>query len=518
MYQRKLVKQLISRLCEIRRCIQIIVGPRQTGKTTVINQALESIQAPIHYVSADDPTWTSQSWIRNEWEKGRLLSQGSSEGAVLVIDEIQKITQWSSVVKQLWDEDTRYKTSLKVVLSGSSTLLLQKGMFESLMGRFEVLYSTHWSYSECCEAFNYSFEDFLYFGGYPGAAEWRNDIERWQRYLSASIIEPTISQDILMMEEIRKPALMRALFYLGATHSAQELAYTKIQGQLADAGNTVTLAHYLGLLEHAGMLRGLEKFAFNKVRQRKSAPRFMVFDTSLMVLAADILPAQAIQDSVFRGHLIESAVGAYLISRSQEEGFKVYYWRDRNQEVDFVLQKGAAITALEVKSGRIRRTSGEQAFLKRYPQALFYLVGSQTCPIEDFLLGKIDLFKITEAAVDLTPVKADEIIDVFSEFINERAASGVLFAQVVSDISYKDRIVSITFDPVGKGIDITLFNSINPFSNLAEFAGTPIAFNDNIGIRLRSAIDGVRTVLADGTPLGTMTTEEIYSIGTVDEF
>ncbi|MDR2715383.1 MAG: AAA family ATPase, partial [Coriobacteriaceae bacterium] len=276
-FQRKLVSQLVQRLREPRKFIQIVVGPRQTGKTTAVTQALESVSASIHFVSADDPMNTSQNWLRNEWERARILSDKTDGKAILIIDEIQKINQWSSLVKLLWDEDTHYKTPLKVVLTGSSSLLLQKGMSESLMGRFEILYSPHWSFQECSDAFGYTLEDFLYFGGYPGAAGWRDDIERWMRYMSASIVEPTIMQDVLQMEEVRKPALMRALFYMGAAYSAQELSYVKLLGQLQDAGNTVTLAHYLELLDHADMLCGLGKFTFEKVRQRKSSPRFMVY-------------------------------------------------------------------------------------------------------------------------------------------------------------------------------------------------------------------------------------------------
>ena len=516
MFQRELVSILKRRLEEPRQFIQIIVGPRQTGKTTAVNQALEKINIPIHYVSADDPVLISQSWLKNEWEQARLLCESNKKEAILVVDEIQKIPQWSSIVKLMWDEDTRYGTPLKVVLTGSSSLLLKKGMSESLMGRFELLYSPHWCLKECSDAFGYTLEEFLYFGGYPGAAKQRDDIERWRRYINTSIVEPTISQDVLQMEEVRKPMLMRALFYMGAAYSAQELSYVKLLGQLQDAGNTVTLAHYLELLERAGILCGLQKFTHEKVRQRKSSPRFMVYDTSLMVLAADTTPTQVISDTVFRGHLVESAVGAYLLARSQEEGFKVYYWRDCNQEVDFVLQKGMSITALEVKSGRVKGTGGTLAFLKNYPQALCYTVGSKTCPLEDFLLGRVELFKATERQLDATPPSAMEIIGEFEDFISERAASGVLLAQVVSNVSYNDRMVRVTFNPASKGIKVGVFLSLSPFSNLAEFAGTPIAFNDRVGKWLRPEIDGVEALLDDGASLGTLTTAELYRLGTGD--
>jgi len=385
LFRRRLVEQICERLAEPRRFIQIISGPRQTGKTTAVLQALEKCGLQSRFVSADDPNLNSVEWIRNEWQQAR-----SAE--VFIIDEIQKISQWSGMVKLLWDEDSRKKTPLKVILTGSSSLLLQKGMKESLAGRFELLFCPHWNFAECKEAFGYTLEDFLYFGGYPGAAGFRNNEERWARYIGNSIVEPSISQDILLMEEIRKPALMRSLFMLGASYSAQELSYTKIIGQLQDAGNTVTIAHYLELLAKANIMCGLQKFSENKLRVKQSSPRFMVYDTSLMTYSHGSGRKSFLENATMRGHLIESAVGAYLLARAREEGFEVYWWRDRDKEVDFVLQKGKNIIAIEVKSGRVKHIGGYLDFKKKYPKAMGLVIGDSNCSLEDFLLGKVGLF------------------------------------------------------------------------------------------------------------------------------
>jgi len=390
MFQRKLVAQLVERLNEPRRFIQIVVGPRQTGKTTAVLQALDEIKTPRHFVSADDPNLVGAEWLRNEWEQARVLAK--DDDAILIIDEIQKVGNWSSIIKLLWDEDNRLRVPLKVILTGSSSLLLQKGLAESLMGRFEILYSPHWSYAECKEAFGYSLDDFLFFGGYPGAATLIKDENRWARYMGTSIVEPTISQDILMMEEVRKPALLRSLFMLGSGYSAQELSFTKMLGQLQDAGNTVTLAHYLELLGKASMLTGLQNYSGNQIKARKSSPRFIVYDTSLMTYADGANRRRLLESATDRGHLVESAVGAYLLARGTEEGFEVYWWRDRGDEVDFVIKKGSQLTAIEVKSGRIKNTGGSLVFKKRYPEALSLIVGSSNLPLEDFLLGKKPLF------------------------------------------------------------------------------------------------------------------------------
>jgi len=390
MFKRILVSQLVNRLNEQRRFIQIVVGPRQTGKTTAVLQAIKTLNLPTHFVSADDPNFVSTEWLRNEWEQARNLTKNGE--AILIIDEIQKVSKWSSVVKLLWDEDTRLLSNLKVILTGSSSLLLQKGLVESLMGRFEMLYSPHWNYAECKDAFGYSLEDFLFFGGYPGAASLIKDENRWARYIGASIVEPTISQDILMMEEVRRPALLRSLFMLGAGYSAQELSYTKMLGQLQDSGNTVTLAHYLELLGKANMLTGLQNYSGSQIRTKKSSPRLMVYDTSLMTYADGANRRRLLDNATDRGRLVESAVGAYLLARGKEEGFEVYWWRERSNEVDFVIKRGTQLTAIEVKSGRVKNVGGSLVFKQKYPEALSLVVGSANLGLEAFLLGEKELF------------------------------------------------------------------------------------------------------------------------------
>ena len=390
MFKRELVSQLKDRLNEPRHFIQIVVGPRQTGKTTAVLQALEEVNVPKYFVSADDPNLIGAEWLRNEWEQARVLAKSGE--SILVIDEIQKVDKWSSIVKLLWDEDNRFHVPLKIILTGSSSLLLQKGLVESLMGRFEILYSSHWNYAECKKAFDYSLNDFLFFGGYPGAALIIKDENRWARYMGTSIVEPTISQDILMMEEVRKPALLRSLFMLGSGYSAQELSFTKMLGQLQDAGNTVTLAHYLELLGKASMLTGLQNYSGNQIRSRKSSPRFMVYDTSLLTYADGANRRRLLDNTTDRGRLVESAVGAYLLARGKEEGFEVYWWRERNNEVDFVIKKGSQLTAIEVKSGRVKNVGGSLIFKQLYPEALSLIIGSANLSLEDFLLGKKQLF------------------------------------------------------------------------------------------------------------------------------
>jgi hypothetical protein len=387
-FHRHLYPLLYSRLSEDRRFIQVLSGPRQVGKTTLARQIGEGLGEPVHYVSADEPTLQDRAWLAQQWEVGRslALSRGTAGPALLMIDEVQKIAGWSETVKRLWDEDTHSGTALKVMLLGSSPLLVQQGLTESLAGRFEITPVPHWSFPEMREAFGWSLEQFLYFGGYPGSAALIGDEERWRRYIIDALIETTISRDILLLSRVDKPALLRRLFHLACEYSGQILSYQKMTGQLQDAGNTTTLAHYLDLLHGAGLVAGLQKYAGEKVRQRGSSPKLQVLNTALMTALGPVRFADLDKDPEFKGRLVESAVGAHLLNTSRGAGVDIQYWLDRNREVDFVLVSGRAITAIEVKStARRANPPGVDAFMGAFPSARPLLVGAQGIPIAEFL-------------------------------------------------------------------------------------------------------------------------------------
>lgn len=396
MYERAQVNVIATRMHERENpLMQVVVGPRQTGKSTMIVQALRKAGIRNHFVSSDDAIIPSEQWLRTEWQQARNEALRDPSPMVLIVDEVQKIPSWPRAVKSLYDVDQRMMNPLKVILSGSSSLLLHKGLEDSLMGRYELIRSPHWSFTECAKAFGFTLDDYLYYGGYPGAARFAGDDIRWTSYMRDAIIEPTISQDVLALEDIRKPALMRALFRLGAIYSAQELSYTKMLGQLQDAGNTVTLAHYLDLLSKAGMICGLDKYSDKELARRKSSPRLMVYDTSLISAVSPKGRDRLLGESDMRGRIVESSVGARLLARSADEGFDVMWWREGIQEVDFILRKGTALTAVEVKSGRESSQSGMGTFLARHPEARRIIVGSSAsgaCTVEDFLLDGIPLF------------------------------------------------------------------------------------------------------------------------------
>jgi len=388
MFTRPIDTRLAERLREPRRFIQVVWGPRQVGKTTSVTHALETLGLPHHYVSADSPATHTTAWIRLQWERAR--ADAAPGPVVLAFDEVQKIPGWSDAVKALWDEDTRAGRDVRVVLLGSSPLLMQAGMSESLAGRFEVLRWTHWTYGECRAAFGWDLETFLFFGGYPGAAPLVDDVPRWRSYIVDSLIETSVSRDILLMTRVDKPALLRQLFALGCEYSGQVLSYTKMLGQLTDAGNTTTLAHYLDLLGGAGLVTGLPKYAGGAVRQRASSPKLQVLNTALMSAVSGREPGDAVSDTAWRGRLVESAVGAYLLARAHEAGFAVRYWREGDREVDFVLESRSELVAIEVKSDDtpLGTHRGMLAFGERYPDARLLTVGADGIPLERFLLGE----------------------------------------------------------------------------------------------------------------------------------
>ena len=395
-YARPQLAVLLGRLAEQPRFIQILAGPRQVGKTTLIQQAASHLGDRLLYAAADLPSAPTPEWIQQQWMRVTLAAQAeaaqpknkraaaSSRPWVLVLDEVQKIPRWSETIKALWD---RRPKNIHLVLLGSSEFLVQQGLTESLAGRFERIRVPHWSYSEMRDAFGWTVDQFIQFGGYPGPAPLIQWPERWRGYLQDAIIEPIVTRDVMSLARIDKPILLRRLMELGCIYSGQMVSYQKLQGQLQDAGNTTTLAHYLQLLTSAWMLTGLPKFAGDQARQRASSPKLQVYNTALQSSQGPAFRSPAFQrhDPEQWGRLVESAVGAHLLNSLPADA-RLYYWRDRNMEVDFVVQTPQQLLAIEVKSGaRLRNPNGLSAFCKAYPQATPVVVGTGGVPLNEFL-------------------------------------------------------------------------------------------------------------------------------------
>ena len=395
MYKRVEYQQITERLKEQRKFIQVVIGPRQVGKTTVVKQVLQDIDLPYQQFSADNVPATNTAWISNCWASVRSLKESKGfESMILVIDEIQKISNWSEAVKKEWDADTFNDCNIKVLLLGSSRVLLEKGLSESLGGRFEEIRMTHWSYLEMKECFGFTLDQYLFYGGYPGAAELVCNQDRWEQYIQSAIIDATINKDILMNTPISKPALLRQTFELGASYSGELLSLSKMLGSLQDAGNTVTLAGYINLLDESGLLCGLQKYSIDTARRRASIPKLQVYNNALKMVYQPLTFEQAIMDRKQWGHIFESGIGAWIISQAFSRRFEVFYWRERTDEVDFIIRKKGTVIAIEVKSNAEKNTQGLDVFRKRFSPKSTFIVGDGGISAEDFLSMDItNLFK-----------------------------------------------------------------------------------------------------------------------------
>ena len=372
--------------------IQVVSGPRQVGKTTLALQVLERWNGPKVYQTADQPNIPSFEWISMHWQKARTLTSHRGPEALFVLDEAQKIPHWSEIVKKLFDEDRRLKRRLRIVLLGSSALLMQRGLTESLAGRFEIHRHNHWSFSECREYFSLGLEEYLYFGGFPGALPLRKNQARWARYIRDSLIETVLSKDVLLMMPVSKPMLLRQIFGLATAYPAQILSYQKMLGQLQDAGNTTTVASYIKLLSNAFLVTALERWSGSKIKQRGSIPKLLVMDNALISAMSGQKFGEVKKNKVLCGRLLENAIGAKLYAILREKGANLFYWRQRQEEIDYVIQAGDRLIAIEVKSGIAKQAERNLiAFRRQYKKAKPVIIS----PLKDLRDKKQDIKYIT---------------------------------------------------------------------------------------------------------------------------
>ena len=352
-----------------------MVGPRQVGKTTLARQLMARVDMPSVYATADSPLPPGPEWIETRWREAEQKAATINTSVLLVLDEIQKVRGWSETIKRLWDGKAGSEYDIRLLILGSSSLLLQTGLSESLSGRFFLHRCPHWSLPECRAAFGWSLEQWIYFGGYPGAARFAEDVDRWKQYVTDSLIETVLARDVLQLQRVAKPALLRHLFLLSAAYPAQLLSFNKMLGQLQDAGNTTTLSHYLTLLEGAFLVSGLTSYSPGAARRRASSPKLVLWNNALVNALSTPSFDDARRDSEWWGRLVENAVGAHLLNGLPAPAYSVTYWRDTRSEVDFVVSRGPILWAIEVKSGRAGKTPGLDRFRTRYPAGRTLVVG-----------------------------------------------------------------------------------------------------------------------------------------------
>ena len=372
-----LYNELLRSVKSKQNLIQAIVGPRQVGKTTLVLQLYKEWKGTKLYESADELSTPNAEWISKQWNKIRNKSKNKKSKSLIILDEVHKIPRWSEAVKKLFDEDQRKGYNICVVLLGSAALLMQRGLTESLAGRFELHRHHHWSFSECNEFFKVTLQEYLYFGGYPGTLSMRKDEERWGRYIRDSLIETVLSKDILLLSPVTKPILLRQAFSNAISYPAQILSYQKMLGTLQDAGNTTTIASYLQLLSKAFLLALLERWSGAKVKQKGSTPKIIVLDNSIISSQAGNKFQSMIKDKTTFGRSLENAIGAQLYSLAVDLGGELFYWKERDYEVDYVLKLGSKIYAIEVKSGISKKLPcALTIFKKRYGNANLITISS----------------------------------------------------------------------------------------------------------------------------------------------
>ena len=397
MYQRRHLNILKSRMAEPRRRMQIVMGPRQVGKSTLVGQFTEGTSIPFDFFAADSVNRFDTSWIPNKWQQARMrMDIHSEQEHILIIDEVQKIKGWSEQVKKEWDEDSRSHRNLKVILLGSSRLLLQKGLEESLEGRFETIKMGYWDWQEMHDAFGFSMDEYVYFGGFPGLAPDIQDEDRWRNLMEDSIISPILTRDILEIEEIRNPALLRQVFELACTESAKELSLTKMQGTM-NSGTVPTIKNYLDILSKSMTVQPLQNYFPSRIKEKQSVPKMQVYNNAFRNRFGKFSFDEARVDPAEWGRQVESAVGAHLANRAMTDDYELFYWRnERRQECDYVLRKGQALVAIEVKSGSVDKTVGFEKFKEQFADKITaaFIVGPQALPLEDFFVMDLkSLFK-----------------------------------------------------------------------------------------------------------------------------
>ncbi len=365
-YERAFVVNLEERFRSREALIQVLIGPRQVGKTTGVKQLLERRQAPFCYTNADDLLVSDRTWLLEQWQKALALGDES----LLIIDEIQKVPNWAETIKGLWDSKP---ARLQVLLLGSSALQLHSGLKESLAGRFELTRVLHWRYAELRHAFGYDLTRYLTFGGYPGAVPFENDADRWYAYMKESIVEAVIGKDILQNRKVANPALFRQAFEILCHYPAQEISYSKLLGQLQDRGNTDLVKYYIELYGGAFLIHALQKYSAKAWLVRSSSPKMIPSCPALHTMAVGTMDAT---DPEQRGRVFELAVGAELLQLPGE----VFYWREKQAEVDFVYQYQGRLHAIEVKSGRKKSAKGLDSFLEKFPTATRTIITPENFP------------------------------------------------------------------------------------------------------------------------------------------
>lgn len=356
--------------------IQLLTGPRQVGKTTLLLEIAKQFGQGAVYAAGDEPAAASPGFWERCWAQAEARTHRGK--VVLLFDEIHRLGDWAARLKGYWDDLRRRRVPVHVVATGSSALRVATGSRESLAGRFERMTLSHWSASSLAATFQISTDqaasDVVNFGSYPGAVELLNDPERWRDYIRDSIIDPAIGRDVLALGAVRRPALLRQVFAVAVGSPAQIVSLQKLQGQLVDKGALETVAHYLELLQEAYMVAALERFSARAHRRRAAPPKLVTLNNALLTAVHPDGPPNVKREPQRFGAWVENACLAFAVSQGQ----RVSYWREEPLETDAVVEGSWGHWAIEVKAGRfdLQDLKGPLEFCRRYSKFLPLIITS----------------------------------------------------------------------------------------------------------------------------------------------
>ena len=364
---RTLLRQRIAEKAPGR--IQLLTGPRQVGKTTLLLQLAGSLKGRAIYATADGPEASLPGFWERIWSSAEEIAHRRGD-AVVLLDEVQHLPDWSRRLKGEWDRIHRLKTPLHVIVTGSSALRLGSASRESLAGRFERVTLSHWPAAALRDILHVkagaAAETQVLTGSYPGAHALRGDSARFRAYVRDAIVEPAIGRDVLALEPVRRPALLRQIFGFCASMPAQIVSLQKLQGRLTDPGALDTIAHYLHLLEDAYLIAPLEKFSVRPLRRRSAPPKIIVLSNALLAGMDPLGPPDRSKDPGRFGAWVENA----CLAHAWNSGQRVTYWREEPIEVDGVIEGTWGAWAVEVKTGSFEThdLKGVLEFCRRNPR------------------------------------------------------------------------------------------------------------------------------------------------------
>jgi predicted AAA+ superfamily ATPase len=349
--------------------LQLLTGPRQVGKTTLLLELAKENEPMTVYASCDGPEAALPGFWERLWTQAAEIAR-SQQKALLLLDEVQHVPDWAARLKAEWDRLRRHHTAIHVVATGSSALRVASGSRESLAGRFERLTLAHWTAVALRDTFSFPAAQvpdlFVRFGCYPGAVGLLGDPPRWRAYIRDAIIEPAVGRDVLAIGVIRRPALFRQVFVLCASVPAQIVSLQKLQGQLQDAGALETIAHYLSILEEAYLVTPVEKFSPRPLRRRAAPPKLVTLNNALLAaLDPNGAPEASVEPEKY-GRWVENACLAYAWNAGQ----RIAYWREEPLEVDGIIEGSWGAWAIEVKTRPfpMEALTGLLEFCRRHPR------------------------------------------------------------------------------------------------------------------------------------------------------